>query len=1000
MDNEYCWTYDLSSTNPLFFILDEYIRTFGEFDINNLPLSAFEDEFQRDVLNIENINILNEKYLSNNIFWTSGGTCEPFRENLELPIARGNNFFYYPSGECVLDILESPNKQFRDSLSALNFLDAGATPGSSCDIADTIWSIRGKEVSGAWLKSFDNERVTDTTNIKIVNGKNIFKFPYAGMGLSGEGIDWTGKSIDNVQQDIVGYSNKQEIRNAIDIRYWNDSESISSVDPIYLQKTTLIDDGAFDSKNFFLADKIRVRDECFDDSRNGIYSGEEKVAWLYDYTNTEIPIEEGENNIYFPLHKYDNADDIPFEIRLDQISPIRLRDLNIDYFCGAIAGSNPDIADKVFKKQSACGEPTEGAWLKGCDLKDVNTDVISGVQQNGIHILFESNEIVKFLWSGPDVAANEIFNGYEHESYCEYPNLEDYPNYIENSARLDKDIDYNAWKNCNCKAVYYSPIGHNKFGSINDIELYRNYADILAVDYSFTRPFTFNEWRDLDGRRYFESANFAFAQYDGFEGDSGWGVVDWRTGDGSEFILRCGQTYLYRRAPLNGCGDVPSFVLNKCFCDLDEGCYNPVSDKICKPEWNKLVQNADGEWIDSGQISDMVIRATDFLTYEHLETTNVMMSSIVIDSITTSSNTITSISAPLSCTEFEFVSSVVLSSETTLFDVVSCFDGFDLSGNSAEFCLVLSSYELSADTRWITDPNLEVIENTTPSGVLSFPVSEVSCISLSSTSSIILSSTDTIVLDVVSSLEVIELETKNPNFVINIDLENYNPLPYWAAGVETKGLYASNLPVTAGDYLCLAQPSASDIFLENDQYFCYERCDCKPFIWKQELDFSLNLPIDPVWKHIHVNYVDSSLLSKINNTLNCINFTPNAIYLDEFTKVLNFSATNLDSSMLLETFYDCDNLTQVYYNAKSSFTWRPNLTTVFGDNNVPVSSGVYLRANEPWENRNNLKNVTVASKENKDNLKTKDELGLLSNAGLNTFAGIGQTNSIRRKECE
>ena len=148
----------VSSTNPLFFVLSDYLSEFGEFDRGALPLSAYSSEFNTTGtgdLHVDNISLANRLFMGNDLFWVSGGGCDyEVLANQTLPLNEGINAFHLPYGEIPADV--PAGTVFAIPLTASTLYSSGATPGSGVDVADIIWQIRGGEVSGAWLKDLSS----------------------------------------------------------------------------------------------------------------------------------------------------------------------------------------------------------------------------------------------------------------------------------------------------------------------------------------------------------------------------------------------------------------------------------------------------------------------------------------------------------------------------------------------------------------------------------------------------------------------------------------------------------------------------------------------------------------------------------------------------------------------------------------------------------------------------------------------------------------------------
>lgn len=237
-------------------------------------------------------------------------------------------------------------------------------------------------------------------------------------------------------------------------------------------------------------------------------------------------------------------------------------------------------------------------------IKDIN----GSSRQSGIHFIAPKSGFGYFFWEFPDIDVNEVFRGVDHDDYCDYLKIDKYSSVL-NPRQGDETSQ---WSKCNCKAQYYSPFGHNL-----NFEDYKDYADVIMED-DGEELFSFENWKDSEGRDYKSSSQFGIFKYSGPEPDVGFGIGTWETYNGGDFILKKGKAYRYIRASLGGCVDneLPCFVVNNCHC-LDK-CDNDV-DNI---KWIKLLQNTDGEWEDTGEVSDIVLRAGQFYQYERTEKVN------------------------------------------------------------------------------------------------------------------------------------------------------------------------------------------------------------------------------------------------------------------------------------------------------------------------------------------------------------------------------------------
>lgn len=376
------YSYGVSSTNPLGFLLDEYINsTFGVDSITEIPLSALQIPITQDPkfgqfsLNIENIYTANVKYTASDKFWVDGGYFVDDIHKIDLTFKDGNNFFYWFSGE---HYVEAPHANYNPiNINDLPWIESGAIAASAYSDSDVIFVNYNGDIQGAWLSERNSIPVSGIMGVNLINSKE-FKFPYPGIGVSAEGIGWTGKEINEFDQYSKSFFPNQSIKNKtiaeLTKKYWNTTDSISTVVPVFLSDTNLIDSGAFASKKFHLADKVITRpftsDAVHDEVPDAIFSGTQNVEWLYDFTNTQLPILNGENKIQWPIQRYENISDI--KINYTHGEDVLLSEIPIDCFYGGIAGDNLDSSDVIFRLDSKFGSPIEAAWLNGSSLTIFN----------------------------------------------------------------------------------------------------------------------------------------------------------------------------------------------------------------------------------------------------------------------------------------------------------------------------------------------------------------------------------------------------------------------------------------------------------------------------------------------------------------------------------------------------------------------------------------------------------------------------------------------------
>ena len=380
ISEEDTFSYDVSSTNPLIFLLEEYINSeFGASVISEVPLSALQIPIPQDsevgiyTVNLQSIHTANEIYGASDKFLLSGGAFKNDEYELDITFKLGDNFFYWFSGE---NYYQAPDENYLDiAINDLPWIESGAVAGDTYSASDVVFVNYNGDIKGAWLSRLDNVVVEDTMGVNLRNNKE-FRYPYPGIGVSAEGLEWTGKQVSEFDAYTKSFfpnqSDKNKVEKELTKLYWNSTDSVSTVEPIRISETSLIDSGAFASSKFHLADKLITRIESEDPDIVDSHS----VEWLYDFNKTQIPVTKGENKIYWPLQRYDDYTEI--NINYDSGETMYLSDIPIEKFYGAVAGEDIYNSDIIYKYDSKCGEPIEAAWLQGTSLTVFNTCVNVG----------------------------------------------------------------------------------------------------------------------------------------------------------------------------------------------------------------------------------------------------------------------------------------------------------------------------------------------------------------------------------------------------------------------------------------------------------------------------------------------------------------------------------------------------------------------------------------------------------------------------------------------
>lgn len=633
------------ATNPLFCVLTDYVSNLCQFS-DSLSLSGTPDTENLLYL-CEDEQLTNDdlirsgwsKYLGTNINYISGGYFAQDVRPVSLSLQQGNNFFYWFSGERVQEIAEGIFENI--PLSSIDWTNA--TAADTYQNSDLIFVSNGNtNTQAAWLMSADNQLFDTVMSATMTNDKE-FKFPYPGFGLSAEGLNWSGRQItDLTEDDRRFFPNELTFQNTlkeIEKMYWSASFTNSSCEPLLLQETTLAEQGAFASNHFKNADKIYFKkstnaNKVNDGSPDEIFTDEIGIAWLYKFNQTQIPINVGANNIYYPLTAFENSDDLFF--RYENGDAVALSALAVnDSFVGAIANTDFDNSDVLIKLQTVCGPEIEAAWLSGptlssfnfnnsteCACSSGNTvyftgwELDAGTAQSHLSFALNPGESTRFVWTADDKNINDIkaLTGFKHDDACPYLQLNHKKSILDNNfLNISNTEEFEKWRKCDCRSVHYSPLGHNG----TSINTYGAVGDFIIEDDNKDAKFNFVLWRGADGKNYLESRNIAwFKLADSIEKDFGWGFGNWVRNDGTPFVLQKGKSYIYYRSNLNRCNfELPGITVR-------EGLVNNFISKTCNqisniPVWKKAIKNADNEWIKTDEVTDMTLRYGEFYSYIH-----------------------------------------------------------------------------------------------------------------------------------------------------------------------------------------------------------------------------------------------------------------------------------------------------------------------------------------------------------------------------------------------
>jgi hypothetical protein len=579
------------SENPLSRLFAEYVTNQIREDDGELePELPFrlanynfpENNIPTDTTSLSSLSALiynqieaSQKYLGENVYGLTAVRLKDVYqpdEKLTIDLQEGNSWFLWPSGTKNLDNLQFVNTFEPIPLNKANFLDSGATAGSGFDVSDLIFTEKNGVIEGAWFNGEKIIQVDDSMNVRIERQtQKTFIFPFPGFNLSSKGNNFLGY---NVRDDIFDKFNllDSNVKKELLQFYYTTKLPLCSVEPIYLNQTNLPDNGAYAGVFSNQADTITkyqkqteplaVYDEV---NRTPI-----EEAFLYKFENTDLPITSGINNILWPVLITNKLPDLPITIQKDTALPILLSEVNVPKTMqGAVAGRSFEESDIIYKLSNKSSEPIEAAWLgtQGLDVMDYYTgstqvyfasaekcaEYVDGPVQFGLFTKINPSEKVSFVWGDRDTPLDEVIKFIEHADYCPYGkkshNYYGDQDYLNTTPIFTKDY----WKECNCKSVIFSPIGH-----IGD-----RFTDYNAItDFIFADPegvgvdFAINTWKDSRNLDYSQSPQFAFYQLNQNNPDGlslndnpiGWGRGKWKNPTNTPFILKTGRRYTYSRS--------------------------------------------------------------------------------------------------------------------------------------------------------------------------------------------------------------------------------------------------------------------------------------------------------------------------------------------------------------------------------------------------------------------------------------------------------------------
>jgi hypothetical protein len=587
---------NLISSQFLSRISDSFLsNALNEFLNITVPTLTTDDQFNLSVLNFYNQIEASKKYIGESLYGLSAIRLKDlnvFDNNLVLDINPGNNWFYWPSSARILDTTQFNNTFLEIPINESNFINSGATAGDDYSNSDLIFTDKNGIVEGAWLRgTYDTKPEKLDMKLSIKSGdKKEFIFPFPGIIFSKKTGGFLGYSITDDQNNFLEKIDSK-IKENILSNYYTSELPLSSCNPIYLNNTTLIQNGAKAEIFSTNADNIIKKIKRIDESTN-IYSesidGEIQQSYLYKFNKTDIPISIGINNVYWPLQRYESEENISLTLNDKCCLPVYLKDINPSKcMVGAVAGFNFDTSDVIYKFGNRDSDPMEAAWLGSPSISrlDMMNNAISiynglsatkcaqyvdGPIQGSLSFKVLPSEKISFIWMDEDTFADDVFKYTPHLPTCSY--LDKFPHDYygdQDYQNLEPINDIKHWQKCTCKSVFYSPIGH----SGEKVYDFNGMADYLFADPDgLGEDFALNSWSDTRGFGVTNSPQFAFYQLDDINADInvGWGAGKWKTGTDKKMILKTGRRYTYYRNSLRtNTGETPYFIAKYAYKNIN-----------------------------------------------------------------------------------------------------------------------------------------------------------------------------------------------------------------------------------------------------------------------------------------------------------------------------------------------------------------------------------------------------------------------------------------------
>jgi hypothetical protein len=968
--------FDQSSSLPTSAYYDFTHQDFIDyFNLKNIPLTANTWIYSQGTFDLTNIlnfaDDLLKKYTSENKYiLTNIPEISAKIDYFNISVSEGNNIFYWPYGFYRPD-MSTITRYIPIPLSAAGIEGLG-TGGTSILNSDTIFVKTSRGIEGAWLKY--NEYEEESSSLKAYiegNKKTSFRLPFPGYGLSAEDAPWTGPSL----QFTPEYSYlRPDIKQNVTTTYWNTNAAASGFAPISINETTLVEQGAFASERYPLADKIKIGAyvPLYNDSA---FNGDMQEVWLYKMTKTDIPIGSNYNLIVWPYERIDSLNPFPtyYPSNLNTVcQPISLSGISLPYSTSSNSIENADIIYKLNHYQDTPDLASECAWLSG---RVIVTNQVSAVSQPGLNVIFNPYTFTNFIWEGPDYTnINDVFKSLNHQPDCSYV--------LNNGTPKEPFL-------CTCRQTLFTPFGHPG----NAYSDYSNTADFIFENEKNNNINDIKGWTDTNNTTYTESTAFGWFKTNN---KAGWGDGTWyakgtpnlsstNSSTQKNFYLRYGRRYTYYRAGSNSITDyntAPSLTVRYAYTNNSAA-------------WIKGIKDTNtGKWSSTGAITDMVIYPGDVLLYKKTPSTT-FYTVTGIDSFT--SNTFNENRSSV-WSDFNYISIGTNSSTNTQQKVnVSYPTTFypATTGSEIPSGYPLVPYGNIVSINWVLNsPSNQITEfdnksnfnfAPTETGIYTIYAIAITAQQVLPNKTYTSSESGLYIINNIPSITAVtslisstsyflsSFSVPTPGFVLNCPLYgwNYNTntpspaangaRPYWATSSTIyKDIDSWGAPFRIFDnYNIITQPSLADVVLQTNSYFEYDRTYPKSFTWSQPILFR-NYVYKNSWcdLKIDINAV-SNFKDILNNLTNQVTIRP----------LSTLSPLNLSN--------DVDNEpVEVFYKASNTFNWAVSTVPILQNLNITAPEiNLISQPTTPWSNLNNRFYPTIAILPSLNNLYSENEKG-------------------------